>query len=110
MSETRASLAIRVLESVGTSLKALVVGASLFLPGLYWFVEELRSSQGCGTKLHIAHISFAVAMMVAGGIAIQPPFGKQLTSIVVTLFPNGIPLVGGRRASDPSSPPEEPKP
>lgn len=96
-----ASIAFRVAEAVGNTLLNLVVGAALFVPGLLWFLNELGDAKTCGAKIHTAHISTAVGLMVAGAIVVRPPFGKQLTSIFVTVFPNGLPLLGGRRTGDP---------
>jgi hypothetical protein len=105
---TRTSAVVRIVEAAGTNLKSLLVCAILFGPGLYWFIDEIQSARAPGEQIHTLHISIAVGLMVAGAIALQPPFGKQLTSIFVTVFPNGLPLLGGRRASDPK--PEDTQP
>lgn len=98
------SVAFRIAEAVGSSLMSLIGGAAMFVPGILWFIDELKDANGCGVPLHISHISFAVALMVAGAIFVNPPFGKQLTSIFVTVFPNGLPMLGGSRAGDPQPP------
>lgn len=105
----RPSMATKAAESVGTSLRSILVGLMLFCPGLYWFVDEIQSARLPGDQIHSLHISIAVGLMVAGGIAIQPPFGKQLTAIYITVFPNGLPLIGGRRETDPAAPTSNPE-
>ena len=104
MAESRPSATLRVVEAVAGSLKSLIVGAMLFAPGLYWFMQEMGGAKA-GVEVHTVHISFAVALMVAGAIAIQPKLGDQITNIYVRVFPNGLPLIGGRRAADPPAPP-----
>jgi hypothetical protein len=103
---SRASAVVRIAEAVGTSIKSLIVGAMLFIPGIILFLDEINVPQG--QKIHTGHLSIAVGLMVGGAIAIQPPFGKQLTNIFVTVFPNGLPLVGGKRSTDPK--PEDSQP
>lgn len=39
------------------------------------------------------------------GAWLLPTLGDQITKIYVTVFPNGIPFLGGRRAGDPPAPP-----
>lgn len=102
--ERTSTTTARIVETIAGSLKALIVGAMLFIPGLIWFMQEMNDAKGPGAEVHIGHVSFAVGLMVAGAIAIQPKFGDQITNIYVRVFPNGMPLLGGRRGSDPQPP------
>lgn len=108
---TRPSLnfAFKVAESVGGSVKRLVAAAMLFAPGAIWFMKEMNVPYSCDEPLHVKHLSFAVGLMVAGAIALQPSFGTQLSGIFVTVFPNGLPMLGGKRATDPQPPESENK-
>lgn len=99
------STTLKVVEVVAGSVSRLIVCVILAGPGLYWFRAELEDAKGPGAEVHIGHISFAVGLMVAGAIALAPTFGKQITEIYIQVFPNGIPLLGGRRGSDPPKPP-----
>lgn len=95
------SVTLRVVESVAATIKHIIVGAAFFVPGIIWLLKEINGSE----PIHRPHIYMSVGLMVLGGIAIDPPFGKQLSGLVVQFFPNGLPIIGGRRNSDPPAPP-----
>lgn len=97
------SVTLRVVESIGETIKHVIVGAAFFVPGIIWLLKEINEN-----PVHRPHIYMAVGLMVLGGIAVDPPFGKQLSGLVVQFFPNGLPIIGGRRASDPPPPPPAP--
>lgn len=97
--DSRPTVTLRIVETVVGTIRALVVGAALIIPGAFWLKNEIESKSG-----HNAHVYMAVGLMVLGGIAINPPFGDKLTAIFVQVFPNGLPLIGGRRATDPPKP------
>lgn len=103
-----AGATLKVVEVVAGSVSRLVVCVILAGPGLYWFWTEMQDAKGPGATVHIGHVSFAVGLMVAGAIALAPTFGEQITKIYIQVFPNGIPLVGGLRGTDPPKPPSPP--
>lgn len=96
---------LRIVEVVAGSLTRLIVCVILAGPGLYWFWGEMQDAKGPGATVHVGHVSFAVGLIVAGAIALAPTFGEQITKIYIQVFPNGLPLFGGRRASDPPASP-----
>lgn len=105
---SRTSTTIRFVEAIGSSLRSILVGLMLFVPGAWFFYVEINEATP-GEKIHAGHLWIAVGLMVAGGIAIQPPFGDKLTSIFIAVVPY-IPIIGGKRAGDlpPTEPPKAP--
>lgn len=104
MSEARASLIVRIMESAASNLVSLLIGAALFLPGLYWFYTEV-SDKTPGATIHMGHMGVAVGMMVLGALVVRPDqITGGITKVFVVVFPNGLPLLGGRRSSDPQPP------
>lgn len=86
----------------------LVGGAVLFVPGMIMYMNENRHTYDCDEQLRRLPLGLATALMVAGALVITPSFGKTLTSVFVTIAPY-IPVLGGKRASDPQPPEEAPK-
>jgi hypothetical protein len=111
VARTSTNVTLRVVDSISTLIRQLIVGVPLIGIGGWWLYKEINEVTP-GEKLHQTHLWFAVGLMVLGGIAINPPFRKEISSLVVQFFPNGIPLIGGRRAGDPQppTPPEEKQP
>lgn len=97
MTPIRPSRVVRVAEAVGATALQLVVGL-IFLAGgfalaAYGFTHELHTAGYVG-----------VGSAVFGALVL-PGFFAIVKPIVVFIFPNGIPLIGGRRAGDPPTPP-----
>lgn len=108
-SRVSTSVAVKIADTIGSTISKLVAGAMLFIPGLYVLLDEINSRQP-GEQVHKLHIYLAVGLMVGGALCINPPFGKQISGLVVSIFPNGVPLLGGRRASDPQPEAQNDKP
>lgn len=101
---------VKVTESIVSAIRGLIVGIMLFVPGFLWFWSELQDARGPAAEVHIGHISMAAGLMILAGISINPPWGDKITAIYIKVFPNGIPMLGGRRATDPQPTEPEVKP
>lgn len=98
------SIALRIVESVSGSLTRLIVGAGLFTPGIIGYLHEMNHGYACDEAMHKGDISVFVGLMLAAALVVVPSFGKSLTNVFTVVFPNGLPILGGRRASDPPAP------
>lgn len=94
----RPSAIIRVVEeSLGAIVKTCVGGAAV--AGGAWLVKHSLEQE----DHKLAFVGVGVAVL--GGL-IVPSIWGAVKPVLVFVFPNGIPLIGGRRATDPAAPPK----
>lgn len=92
--KTRVSTTI-VVEAVTKNIAQLVVGAFFMITGF------LVGRIALGSEPHNDKLLYlGIGLAVFGGLVMPGIFGV-VKPIYVTFFPNGLPIVGGRRASDP---------
>lgn len=98
MSPFRPSLATKI-ESAGVTLLQLVVGLVFLAGGIvlagYAFTHEQHT---------VGFVGIGVAVF---GALVLPGLFTVVKPILIFVFPNGIPIIGGKRATDP---PADPKP
>lgn len=92
----RPSHAVRIAERVGATVLQLFVGLLFLLGGValagYAFTHEH----------HV--VGYAGMGAAVFGALVLPGIFTIVKPILVFVFPNGIPLIGGRRATDPPKP------
>jgi hypothetical protein len=97
MTPIRPSKVVQVAESVGATLLQLLVGLLFLAGGIvlsgYAFTHEQHT------------VGFVGVGAAVFGALVLPGLFAVVKPIVVFIFPNGIPLIGGRRASDPPKAP-----
>ena len=87
------------IERLAGMLIVVLVGVTFLAVGLFGFIFEIQHQR---VDKWIIGPSFALAilgaLMLPSVFAISFPRVKQ---IFVLVFPNGLPIIGGRRSSDP---------
>lgn len=97
------SVTLQIVNSIGTLIRQLIIGVPCVGLGVYWIYDEINHIAP-GDEIHAKHIYMAAGLILIGGIAINPPFGDQVKAFVIQFFPTGVPLIGGRRETDPPKP------
>lgn len=97
---------LRIIQGVGGFMRRLIFGLPLVGLGSWWIYDEINHTAP-GDAIHSTHVFMAAGMILMGGIAIDPPFKKDVTDILVTVS-DRWPF--SRRAGDipPSEPPKAP--
>ncbi len=96
MSPLRPSLATHI-ESAGVTVLQLLVGFVFLVGGV------ILAGFGFTHEQHIVgYVGIGAAVFRA---LILPGLFTVIKPIVVLVFPNGIPLIGGQRKTDPPAPP-----
>lgn len=98
MTPLRPSTAAKI-EAAGATLVHVIVG--LILMGLGGFVVVYQITH----PPHSDKIILGGAALCVLGALLMPTIFPVFKQIVVLVFPNGIPLIGGKRASDPPAAP-----
>ena len=87
------------IERAAADLVVILVGTAFLVVGLTGFAYLLRHSS---TDRWL--VGACVAMAVLGALMLPNVFAKafpRVKQIFILVFPNGIPVVGGRRRDDP---------
>lgn len=92
----RPSRIVQVAELVGATLLQLLVGLVFLAGGI------VLATYGFTHEAHVVGY-VGVGCAVFGALVLPGLFGV-VKPILVFVFPNGIPLTGGRRAGDPPTP------
>lgn len=103
------STEIKIEEAKAGLYGRLIFGGFCILSGaacFIWGVMIDLNHPACGTKevfWTISHILMAGGFLWAllGAASIPSIFDTVLKPVVTLVFPNGIPLIGGRRTNDP---------
>lgn len=87
------------IERAAGMVIVVIVGSAFLAAGLFGFIYEIRHQRVdkwiIGPSVGLAILG---ALMLPSVFAISFPRVKQ---IFVLVFPNGLPIIGGRRAGDP---------
>lgn len=84
----------------------LIVGACFVVFGVTFLALEYRIAFVAKQSPHWTHIGGYFGAAILGlCIPFWPIVFPVAQKISVFIFPNGLPIVGGRRASDPPAPP-----
>lgn len=86
------------IATVGATIVHVLVGLALMGLGVFVVVYQLTHPP------HSDKVLLGGASLVVLGALLMPTIFPVFKQIVVLVFPNGIPLIGGRRASDPPPP------
>lgn len=93
---TRPSQAVRIAEKVGSTVSRIFVGLIALAGGVVLCVF------GFGHEQHIlGYVGIGVGFF---GANMLPGVFDAAKPIYIMIFPNGIPLIGGRRSNDPPPP------
>lgn len=87
------------IATVGATIMHIIVGLALMGLGVFVVVYQLMHPP------HSDKIILGGAALAILGALLMPTIFPVFKQIVVLVFPNGIPLLGGRRAGDPPAPP-----
>ncbi len=99
------------IESSRPSIWALIPGVFIFGIGAVILWPEIHIALATKTEPHIWHLVLSGGICLLGVIV---PFYRQIIpgvkQLLIVLGNSSLPIVGGRRASDPPLPPAEPPP
>ncbi len=95
----RPSEAVRVVKEALGSIVLVAVGLAAIAGGS-WIVKTALAHEPHDNKI----IYLGVGLAVVGGLVI-PGIFPAVQRVYVLVFPNGLPLIGGKRATDPPAPP-----
>lgn len=88
---------IRIATVIGGLISQLVVGA-LGIGGGAWMIRWALAHE----QHNYVYVGIGISMF---GALCLPSIFPIAQKIYITVFPNGLPMLGGRRASDPPIPP-----
>ena len=87
------------IERAAGMVIAIVVGSAFLAVGLFGFIYQIEHP-----PVQKWVIGPCVGMAVLGALLLPSVFAiafPRVKQIFILIFPNGVPLIGGRRASDP---------
>jgi hypothetical protein len=100
MTEPRTSSSsteIKIATAVGGLISQFIVGA-LFIAGGAWLTRWALLAE----QHRYVYVGIGVAIF---GALCLPSIFPIARNIYITIFPNGLPMLGGKRAGDPPVPP-----
>lgn len=88
---------VKVVTAITGSISQLVTGL-IFIAGGAWLTWHSLNIE----NHTMVYVGIGVAVF---GAMLMPSIFPVAKSIYITFFPNGLPILGGRRAGDPPIPP-----
>jgi hypothetical protein len=96
------------IERVGLSLVQMVVGLILMAAGIAWGYADFRAAFNAKEQLHTTHMALCVGLVVFGALAGFTRFTAPVVDkLWIYVGQTNLPLIGGRRSSDPPAPPSK---
>ena len=102
MSEQTETAEIKVFEAKIGLITKLIAGFAFIAGGAKVVQYSLHKEDH-----YLVWVGIGIAVF---GAWLLPSLGDQISKIYITIFPNGLPILGGRRATDPQPPAPTPPP